>query len=292
MPVPKNNPLTAESVELGRRLFFEKRLSRDGTLACASCHLRERSFTDGRPVAVGIGGKRGHRNVPTLLNRAYGRSMFWDGRAASLEEQALQPMVNPRELGNTREEIVRRLQASETYRRLFRRAFRTEQVTIERVTRAIASFERTLLSANSPFDRYELLHDKNALSESARRGLDLFRGKANCSVCHSGPLFSDERFHNTGVSWGRQPLDLGRYEVTKLEGDKGKFKTPTLREVEKTAPYMHDGSLKTLQEVVESYNRGGGPNSYLDSRVRPLNLTPQEKSDLVAFLKSLSGSLK
>ena len=292
LPVPQDNPLTVEKVELGRHLFFEKRLSRDGSLACASCHLPDRAFADSRPVAVGIGGMRGRRNAPSLLNRAYGRTMFWDGRAGSLEEQALAPMESPAELGNSHEEIVRRLAASREYRRRFERAFGTERVTIERVAQAIASFERTLLSGHSAFDRYEVFEEEDALSESARRGLALFHGKARCVLCHSGPLFTDESFHNTGVSWRKEPSDLGRFEVTAQDKDRGTFKTPSLRDVEHTAPYMHDGSLATLKEVVDFYDRGGRNNTNLDAEIRPLGLTPSEKRALVAFLRALGGDVE
>ena len=289
VPVPADNPLTAERVALGARLFFDTALSRDRTVACATCHRPDRAFTDGRPVAIGIGGRRGRRNAPTLLNRAYGREMFWDSRAGSLEEQALAPMINPTELGNTHEEIVRRLDASTTYRRLFRLAFGGGEVTIDRAAQAIANFERTLLSGDSPVDRDERHDNRSALTAPARRGRNLFVGKANCIVCHNGPTFSDERLHNTGVGWGREPVDLGRYEVTLLDEDRGRFKTPTLRDVARTPPYMHDGSVPTLRAVVEFYDRGGTANPYLDARIKPLGLSPSEKTDLVAFLKSLTG---
>ncbi len=304
MPVPPDNPLTAEKVELGRRLFFDTRLSRDGTVACASCHVPDRAFTDGRSVAVGIGRARGRRNAPALYNRAYASTLFWDGRAASLEEQALQPMVGATELGNTHEEVVRRLRESHLYRELFTRAFGarafgTEAISIERVAKAIASFERTLLSGDSAFDRYDVGGDEQALSPAARRGLELFRGKARCTFCHRTPLFTDNRFHNTGVSWRHRPplspaavdgLDLGRYEVTGRQEDKGKFKTPSLRDVDQTAPYMHDGSLETLEEVIDFYDRGGEPNPYLDESITMLNLTAREKAQLIALLKSLTGN--
>ena len=298
MPVPPDNPLTAEKVELGRRLFFDTRLSRDGTVACASCHLPERAFTDGRSVAVGIGRARGRRNAPTLYNRAYVSTLLWDGRAASLEEQAVLPMVSATELDNTHDEVVRRLRESHLYRELFASAFGTEAISIERVAKAIASFERTLLSVDSAFDRYDVRGDELALSPAARRGLELFRGKGRCTFCHGTPLFTDNRFHNTGVSWRHRPslgpvavdgLDLGRYEVTGRQADKGKFKTPSLRDVDQTAPYMHDGSLETLEEVIDLYDRGGEPNPYLDESVKMLNLTAREKAQLIAFLKSLTG---
>ena len=290
LPEPWNNRLAAEKTDLGRRLFFDTRLSRDGTVSCASCHLPERAFSDGQAIAVGIDDRPGRRNAPTLLNRAYMQSQFWDGRAASLEEQALAPMTDPSELDNTHEEIVRRLESDENYRRLFKEAFGVEEIKIERVAQAIAGFERTLLSGNSAFDRFELLGEERALSKSARRGLELFRGKARCHLCHERSLFTDDLFHNTGVSWGKQPVDFGRYEVTKHEHDQAAFRTPSLRDVAYTAPYMHDGSLETLEDVLEFYNKGGNPNPYLDPAIRPLDLTDREEEDLVDFLKSLSGT--
>lgn len=289
-PVPENSPLTAAKVELGRKLFFEKQLSRDRSTSCATCHLPEKAFTDGRPIAVGIDGARGRRNTPSLLNGVYLSSMLRDGGAQSLEEQALRPMINPVEMDNTHAEIVRRLGTDKTYSILFERAFSSTEVTIERTAEAIASFERTLLSADSKYDRYVLSGDGDILSDSAMRGLELVRGKARCQLCHERSLLTDGRFHNTGVSWGKQPLDLGRYEVTEWEPDMGRFKTPSLRDVEYTAPYMHDGSIETLNEVVEFYSKGGNPNPFLDQAIKPLDLTDQEKEDLVAFLKSLSGT--
>lgn len=290
LPVPRDQPLTAARVELGRRLFFEKRLSRDGSLACASCHVPAAAFTDGRGRPVGVGGVIGRRNTPTLVNRAYGRAFFWDGRAASLDLQALEPMVSPREMGNTHQEIVRRLSAEPSYRDAFARAFGEAEVTIGRVAEAIAAFERTLVSGNTPFDRYVTLGDTGALSAEARRGLALFRGKANCVLCHEPPLFTDERFHTTGVAWqGGVLADSGRFAVTRREEDLGAIKTPTLRELTRTAPYMHDGSIATLQDVVEFYDRGGIANPYRDPLLHPLRLTDGEKQALLAFLRSLSA---
>ncbi|MBI3982114.1 MAG: cytochrome-c peroxidase [Gemmatimonadetes bacterium] len=290
LPVPIANPITREKVELGRRLFLDKQLSRDNSVACASCHIPERGFTDGRPVAIGVGGAVGRRNAPTLLNRAYGRAFFWDGRAATLEQQALLPMVTATELANTHEEIVRRLEERPPYVRRFTRAFGTDQITIERVAEAIANFERTLVSGDSPFDRYDVLRDTMALSPLARQGLELFRGRANCVVCHDGLLFTDEQFHNTGVAWRDGAVaDSGRFAVTRRWEDLGAFKTPALRDVALTAPYMHDGSVGTLEEVVDFYDRGGRPNPHLDAAIGPLNLTPDQKGALVEFLKSLTG---
>jgi cytochrome c peroxidase len=288
MPVPEENPLTADKVALGRRLFAEPRLSRDRSLSCASCHDPKRAFTDGQPVAVGVFGRKGSRNVPTLINRGYGASFFWDGRANSLEKQVLQPIQDPKELDMTLEDAVARLKEAEDYPKLFSTAFGRE-VNAEDLARALASHVRTILSGDSSYDRY--LHgDRAALSAEARQGLELYRGKAHCTACHVGPNLTDERFHNTGVAWreGRL-LDPGRFAVTGKEADRGAFKTPTLREVARTAPYVHDGSLATLEDVVEYYSRGGNRNPHLDAELRPLQLTAEEKQALVAFLRALSG---
>ncbi|MBI2926121.1 MAG: cytochrome-c peroxidase [Verrucomicrobia bacterium] len=288
MPVPLDNPLTAEKIELGRRLFFDPGLSRDGTVSCATCHQAEKAFTDGRRIPLGIEQRAGRRNVPTLLNCAYGKSLFWDGRVVSLEDQALLPLTNPTEMGNTLEAILERLRSDSTYLRLFGAAFGEGPITDHQVAAALASYQRTLVAANSPYDRYVLLKDETALSEPARRGLELFRSKARCAHCHEGELFTDQKFHNTGVSWGKEPLDLGRYEHTRREGDQGKFKTPTLRHLTLTAPYMHDGSLATLEDVIDFYDRGANPNPHLDGAIQPLNLSAAEKADLLVFLECLS----
>ena len=258
LPVPEDNPLTKEKVELGRKLFFDPLLSRDQTLSCAGCHDPERGFTDGRAISKGVFGRKGTRSVPTLVNRGYGRAFFWDGRISSLEEQVLQPIQDAKEMDMTLQEILTRLKKEEDYRQGFREAFRTE-VNSEGVAKALASYVRTLLSGHSRFDRY-FNGEREALSEDARQGLEIFRGKGNCRACHVGPNFTDERFHNTGVAWPEgELLDPGRFAVTGKEADRGAFKTPTLREVALTAPYMHDGSIATLENVIEFYTRGGNP---------------------------------
>ena len=290
-PIPEGNPLTGEKVALGKRLFSERLLSRDGSLSCASCHDPKRAFTDGRVVAVGVFGREGDRNVPTLINRVYGRSFFWDGRIQSLEEQVLQPILSTNEMDMTVGEAVARLQSTQDYREGFHEAFQRE-ITGEDLARALASYVRTVLSGDSPFDRY-LDGDREALSEEVQAGLRLFRGKANCIVCHVVPTFTDERFHNTGVAWvDGHLLDPGRFFVTGVDGDRGAFKTPTLREVARTAPYMHDGSFSTLEDVVEFYNRGGNQNPYLDTELQPLHLTADEQAALVEFLGALSGEIQ
>lgn len=290
MPVPEDNALTREKAALGRLLFSDRRLSRDQTLSCASCHDPLRAFTDGRRVAVGILGREGARNVPALVNRGYGASQFWDGRAPSLEKQVLEPILNPKELAMSMEEVLSRLRQNRAYRRRFAAVFGRE-ANAQDLARALASYVRSIRSGDSPLDRY-MNGDRQALSEEARLGLSLFRGKANCVTCHVGPNFTDERFHNTGIAWSEgRLLDEGRFAVTGQAADRGAFKTPTLREVPRTAPYMHDGTLATLEDVIEYYDRGGNRNPYLDPELRPLRLTPEEKMAIVAFLRSLSGTV-
>ena len=293
VPVPESNPMTRPKIELGRMLFFEKRLSADGTVACASCHMPSRGFSNGRQYGVGVNGRLGTRNVPTVVNAAYYTSQFWDGRAGSLEEQAKGPILNGAEMASSEAHVVRTLSAIPAYREAFRLAFGSEAVSLERVAQAIATFERTLLSGDSPFDRWKFGQDASALSPAAVRGFEVFRGRAKCVKCHlvdefSAP-FSDNKFHNIGVGMDKNPPEIGREEVTKQPHDRGKFKTPTLREVTRTAPYMHDGRFATLEEVIDFYDKGGHPNSNLDPDIVPLKLTKGEKEDMLAFLRSLEG---
>lgn len=294
VPWPAEYPYHPERAALGRLLFFDRQLSSDGTVACATCHDPARAFTDGAPVSTGIRGRRGTRSAPSLVNRAYSRLQFWDGRAASLEEQVREPLANPAEMtldpdpATAHAACVARLRAVPGYAPRFAAAFGSPAVTLERISLAIAAFERTLLSGNSLYDRYRA-GDRSALSAAQARGLALFSGKAGCADCHMGSQLTDGAFINTGVSWSRTPRDPGRAGVTQAAEDTGAFKTPTLREIERSAPYMHDGSLRTLADVVEFYDRGGGANPYLDERMRPLRLSPAEKEDLVAFLRALGG---
>lgn len=291
IPIPQDNPLSVEKVELGRRIFFDPILSRDYSISCATCHDPRRSFSDGLPVAVGIKGREGERNVPALLNRAWGESFSWDGRAASLEDQVLMPIENPSEFDMTIEEVLQRLRNHADYPDLFKSAFEYE-VTQEDLGRAIASYVRTIFSGDSLIDRY-MRGDYDVMSVEALAGLSLFRGKANCTSCHIGPTFSDEQFHNTGVAFKNGGLvDEGRFAVTGEEEHRGAFKTPSLRHVGKTAPYMHDGSLKTLEEVVALYDRGGDHNPHLDEELRPLHLTVGERQALVTFLFTLTGTVQ
>lgn len=275
MPVPETNPLTRAKVELGRKLFFDKRLSRDKTMACVSCHDPKLAFSDGRAVARGINGAEGTRNSPALINRGYGSTFFWDGRAASLERQAIEPILNPKELGMTQAEIEKRL-----------------GMKAAEIAGAIASFVRTIRSGDSRFDRYAA-GKKDALSALEKTGLALFRGKGACTACHVGPNFTDERFHNTGVAWRDGRLtDEGRFTLSHEERDRGAFKTPTLRDISRTAPYMHDGSLATLEDVVEFYSNGGRRNPNIDAEIRTVNFNAGEKNALVAFLQSLTGRIQ
>ena len=283
MPVPEENLLTVEKIELGRRLFNDRRLSRDGSIACASCHDPGRAFSDGRAVAVGVFGRIGRRNAPAIINRGYGRAFFWDGRSPSLEEQVLKPIQDPNEMDLTLAEASSRV-----------------NLDVTTIARALASYVRSILSGDSPYDRF-VNGERTALSGPQQAGLQSFRGKGNCTACHVGPNLTDERLHNTGVAW-RDPAatsgqagslqDRGRVVVTGRPEDAGAFKTPTLREIARTAPYMHDGSLATLEEVVEFYDDGGRPNPYIDPEIHPLHLSVEEKRALVTFLKSLSGSIR
>lgn len=285
-PVPKDNPLTEARVRLGRKLFFDPILSGDNTLACVSCHQPAHGFAGAEARPRGIRGQRIARRAPTLFNRAYGKSFFWDGRAASLEEQAPRPIEDSAEMGSSVAEAVERLRANPEYQAQFKAAF-DDGVTAANLAKALASFERVLLRGASRVDRFRRKGEHDALTASERQGLWLYESKGRCWRCHGGPNFTDEEFHNTGVGWGEKPADLGRYAVTKKDADKGRFKTPTLRGVAQTAPYMHDGSLKTLDAVIEFYNKGGTANSNLDPALAPLDLSAEERRDLIAFLQAL-----
>ena len=287
--IPKDNPITKEKVALGKLLFFDKRLSKNNTIACASCHIPSLAFTDGQPVSAGIHRQQGGRSAPTAINRIFSSKQFWDGRAATLEEQSVGPFINPVEHGFlNHDELVDKIKSIAGYRKLFQKVFGTD-VMIGHVGKAIASFQRTILSGNSPYDRFDYGGEESALTPAAQRGLKLFLGKARCTRCHSGFSFSDEKFHNLGIDWDTDHIDLGRYVVTKNPDQIGAFKTPTLREISRTAPYMHDGRFASLRAVVEFYDQGGIKNPHQDSLIIPLNLNDQEKDDLVQFLESLSG---
>ena len=325
--VPADNPMTADKVELGRKLFFDTRLSGDGTISCASCHDPKRAFTDGKPLAEGINARRGVRNSPTLLNAMFSTAQFWDGRAATLEEQAKMPLTNPDEMGNRSvDQVVATVAGIPEYSKAFRQVF-GGGVSIDGFAKAVAAFERTLISGDAPVDRY-LAGDLDALSDEARNGMVLFRGKARCTVCHqfnanfssfsTFPFFTDGNYRNTGVAanftgfsalarraisasrdaTGAATLELGRHERAGELGrfvfsgntlDIGAFRTPSLRNVELTAPYFHDGSAATLEDVVRFYVKGGNENPNRDWQLEPVALTESEQHELVAFLKALTS---
>jgi cytochrome c peroxidase len=288
-PLPSLAPgksASKDEVELGKLLFFETRLSQDRSMSCASCHDPLKGFADGKVLATGFAGKVLKRHSPTILNAAFNTLQFWDGRSPSLEDQALGPITNPDEMNLNGELAVERLNSVPLYREMFQKVY-GQAPTLQGIARAISAFERTLITPDSPFDKY-MRGDKSALRPAEKRGLLLFISKASCSQCHNGVNLSDNDFHNLGHN---RYEDLGRYQVTKAEKDKSAFKTPSLRNIALTAPYMHDGSLKTLEEVVDYYNHGGdnGPNK--SSQIVKLYLTIQEKRDLVAFLKTLTGTV-
>jgi cytochrome c peroxidase len=287
-PEPTDNPSSPAKVELGRLLFHDNRLSRDYSMSCATCHDPARAYSDGRPRAVGIAHTVLRRRTPSLLNAAYNPLQFWDGRVHSLEEQASQPILSANEMGiPDRRFLVERLRAVPAYQEKFRAAFRRE-VDFEDVTRAIAAFERTLVTPDSAFDRYAL-GDKQALTAQQKRGLILFIGKAACAQCHNGPNFTDNRFHSLGLLPGENENgDPGRFALTKDPADRHSFKTPSLRSAALGSPYMHDGSIASLPEVIDFYDQGGGSGAKSDFIVR-LQLTAPEKEDLLAFLQALVG---
>jgi cytochrome c peroxidase len=289
--IPEDNPMSADKIALGKLLYFDRRLSRDVSISCASCHNPFHGFADPDRTSFGVGLKVGARNSPTVINRLFSAEQFWDGRAPDLERQAHGPLTNPVEMAmGSHDEVVERVRAVAGYRPLFKKAFGDDAVDLVRIGRAIAAYERTVLSGDSPFDRYQA-GDKGAMSAAAVRGMDLFNGRANCKACHTGFNFTDEQYQNIGVGMDRPQPDLGRWDVTKNDADKGKFKTPTLRNVTQSAPYMHDGSEATLTAVVEFYDRGGISNPNLSQEIKPLRLSAQEKRDLVAFLEALTGDV-
>jgi cytochrome c peroxidase len=284
---------TPQKRRLGRWLFFDKRLSADATVACATCHRPENAFSEPTPVSTGIRGQKGGRKAPTFLNGAWPLFpvFFWDGRAASLQEQAKGPIANPIEMGNTHEKCAGAIGAIAGYKPAFKDAFGDETVTIDRIAEAIAAYEATRLSGNSKYDRFDA-GANDALDEKENQGRALFFGKAQCNQCHFGWNFTDSQFHNIGVGWDQKAkklADLGRAAISKKKEDEGAFKTPTLRDVSKHAPYMHDGSIPTLRDVVEHYNHGGNANPNLSKKIFPLKLKPDEIDAVVAFLNALDG---
>jgi len=308
------NPLTRAKVELGRQLYFDTRLSADSTVSCASCHDPSMAYTAHTKTGIGIRGQAGGRNSPVSFNRILSGKQFWDGRVDSLEAQAVGPIQNPIEMGFTHEGVVKRLSEIPVYKNQFDAIF--GELTIDRVGQAIAAFERAIVTAPSPYDYHEQLlpftkmdeediaddeelaakykaakeaAEAHPMNDAAKRGRDLFFGKANCTACHVGANLADEKYHNLGIGMDKPEPDLGRYAVTKEDADRGAFKTPTVRNAALTAPYMHDGSVATLEEVVEWYDKGGHPNPNLSDKMKPLNLSAEEKADLVEFMKACTS---
>ena len=289
--LPDTNPMSADKIALGKLLYFDPRLSKDATISCASCHNPYHGFADPARTSSGVGRLLGGRNSPTVINRLFSAEQFWDGRAKDLEEQAHGPLVNPVEMAmGSHDAVVSNVKRVAGYAPLFKKAFGDDDVTMARIALAIAAYERTVVSGNSPYDRYQA-GDKEALSPSAVRGMALFNGKANCVRCHAGFNFTDESYQNLGVGMDQPKPDLGRFEVTRKESDRGAFKTPTLRDVALTAPYMHDGSERTPRDVIELYDRGGIRNANLSKEIRPLALSAREKDDLLAFMMALTGEV-
>ena len=281
--VPEGNPLTAEKIALGKQFFWDPRWSRNGTVACVSCHEPRHGWADPRTVSLRFDGKPTPRRSPTLVNRLFSDVQQWAGTRASLEDQALNASDQSPEL------LVKNLGAIPEYQAAFWKVFGTE-LNPDGVAKAIAAYERTIVSGTSAYDRFRA-GDDAALSASAQRGLALFAGKAGCVKCHAGFNFTDESYHNLGIGMDRPKPDLGRHIVTNREEHKGAFKTPTLRDVARRPPYMHDGSLGSLAEVIAFYNRGGTPNPWLSGEVRPLKLTSEEQAELVVFLGALTGEV-
>jgi cytochrome c peroxidase len=327
IPIPQDNPVTADKVQLGRKLFFDRRLSANNTVSCAMCHIPEQGFSQNElRLPVGIEGRGVRRNAPTIYNTAYVERLFHDGREISLENQVWAPLLAANEMGNVSIGVViERIRSLDDYAERFMAAF-GRGPDVQTIGRALASYQRVLVSADSPFDRWYYGNQEQAVDASAKRGFEIFRGKGRCVACHTVSqeyaLFTDAKFHNTGIGYfaTMRPVDtefdvllapgqvervesdlvqstgtdrftdLGRYEVTGDPDDRWRYRTPTLRNVALTAPYMHDGSLATLRDVLLFYDRGGVPNEVLDPLIRPLGLSDTEISDLLAFLKSLTGS--
>jgi len=326
LAVPADNPMGARKIALGRKLFFDRRLSPNGTMSCAMCHIPEQGFTAHElATPVGIEGRSVRRNAPTVLNVAFQQRLFHDGREFSLENQVWGPLLASNEMGNPSiGYVIETIRAHGDYQGLFEAVFGGKGVSAERIGQALAAYERTLLAAGSRFDRWRYGGESGALGDAGKRGFEVFTGKARCSACHTlgekSALFTDHGFHNTGVGWRRAheapgrtrveiapgahaelerktvesfseapAKDVGRYEITLDPRDRWAYKTPSLRNVALTAPYMHDGSLATLEAVIEFYDRGGIDNPGKSALLAPLGLSARERADLVAFLQSLTG---
>lgn len=283
-------PPTVATASLGRLLFYDKRLSVDNTVSCASCHQVEFGYSNNTSFAAGVGGILGSRKAPPILNKAFNAPQFWDGRAETLEEQMTGPLTNPKEMGNTVEKAVTTISGIAGYAPLFEQAFGSREVTIERMARAISDFERTLLSGASRFDKHAADPVTTPFNEEEEIGFALFDDR-DCVKCHMAPFFTDNIFHNTGTGFENGVFkDVGRVTVSGDVADTGAFKTPTLRNLSSRAPYMHDGSVATLEDVIEHYNKGGIKNPHLSDKIIPLGLDAGQKKALVAFIKTLDGT--
>src|SRR6185369_6335191 len=285
MPIPPDNPMTPEKIALGRQLFFDERLSADGSKSCYSCHVCEHGLTDGLPKAIGAGNKQLPRSSPTLWNIGYHSEFYWDGRSPSLEKQALAAWTGAN-MGANADEIVTKLNALQDYRAQFQKVFQSD-ATPDNVVKAIAAFERTIISGDKAWDRWKA-GDSTAISQSAWRGWNIFQA-IKCNNCHDGVLFTDQQYHNVGIGMDAKEPDPGRFKVTNKPEDTGAFKTPTLRDIANTAPYFHDGSAKTLEEAMDIMLAGGKPNEHLDKKNLEVHkILPEQREDLLAFFKSLS----
>jgi len=270
-------------IELGKKLFFDPRLSASGKISCSSCHQPQLNWTDGKAKAVGHEGAMTKRNSPTIANTWFYRRLFWDGRSRDLQDQAFAPIISESEMASDMPDVMARLRRNQNYRALFKKAYGDEQISPDRMTAAIALFEKTVISRKNRFDHF-LEGDRNALTSAELRGLHLFRTKARCMNCHHGPLMTDNQFHRTGFSGD----DAGYYKMTHLDADSGKFKTPSLRDVMQTGPWMHDGMQTDIAAILEAFNRADQPG-IRNQLIRPLGLSKREKADLLAFLKAISA---
>jgi cytochrome c peroxidase len=286
---PQDNPWSQEKEDLGKLLYFDPRLSGDNTISCATCHHPDKGWSDGHPRTIGFGGKELGRHSPTIINSGYFEVQMWDGRAPTLEAQAKGPIQSTVEMNQKADELIEELNAIPEYKEMFAKVFGDSGITLDNIAKAIATFERSVVSKNSAYDKY-MEGDKNAMSPAAVNGMKLFFGKAKCSICHNGPALTDSGFHNIGVKQhGPLTVDLGRFNISKDEFDKGAFKTPGLRSISQSAPYMHDGSEATLKDVIDFYNRGGDVAENRTSLITPLELSEQEVLELVEFMNALDG---
>lgn len=285
IPQPEDNRMTSARVELGKMLFFDPRLSGSNWISCGTCHNPVLGWSDGLPTAIGHEQKVLGRATPTIINTAYQPLQFWDGRARTLEQQALGPIEAAGEMNQNLDEAVKELSALKGYHEAFEKAYPGEGISKDTIAKAIASFERTVVSTDSPFDRW-IKGEKQAMSTEAVRGFAIFKDKGRCAICHSGFNFTDNGFNNIGIKGSDDP---GRFGIKKVAVMKGAFKTPTLRDIALTAPYMHNGAYKTLEDVIDHYDRGGDVQENLSPNMKPLKLTQQEKADLAAFLRALTG---